>query len=302
MTTYGYEGKLYVLPFDHRASFSEKMLGFTGELTDAQKQTITDYKTIIYEAIDKAIELGVPLESSAVLVDEIFGLEILKDAKSRGIATMQTVEKSGQDEFECEFGEKFGEHLLAVKPTFAKVLVRYNPSGDFEMNARQREKLKVVSDFVHANGIKLLIEPLIPANEGNLAQVGGDKVQYDKEIRPSLTVQMIEEFQSAGIEADIWKVEGMEDREHYDAIVHTARIGDERKSVGVIILGRNETKERVSHWIDAGKHVDGVIGFAVGRTVFWSPLELYRDQKISREEAIGMIAKEYHSYYLLFTK
>ncbi len=302
MTTYGYEGKLFVLPFDHRASFSEKMLGFTNDLTDAQKQTITDYKTIIYEGIDKAIELGVPVESSAVLVDEIFGLEILKDAKSRGIVTMQTVEKSGLDEFECEFGDDFGAHLLVIKPTFAKVLVRYNPSGDQELNHRQRSKIKVVSDFVHANGIKLLIEPLVPSNDANLAQVGGDKVQYDKEIRPSLTVQMIEEFQAAGIEADIWKVEGMEDREHYDAVVHTARIGDERKNVGVIILGRNETKERVSHWINAGKNVDGVVGFAVGRTVFWDPLELYRDEKISREDAIGMIAKEYYSYYTLFTK
>ncbi len=302
MTTYGYEGKLYVLPFDHRASFSEKMLGFTSEITRAQKQTITDYKTIIYEAIDRAIELGVPLSSSAVLVDEIFGFEILKDAKSRGIVTMQTVEKSGQEEFECEFGDDFGAHLLAVKPTFAKVLVRYNASGDKELNERQRERLKKVSDFVHTHGIKLLIEPLVPPNEGNLSQVHGDHAQYDKEIRPSLTVQMIEEFQAAGIEADIWKIEGMEDREHYDAIVHTARIGDARKDVGIIILGRAETKERVSHWINAGKRIDGVIGFAVGRTVFWDPLVLYRDGKISKEEAIGMIAKEYYSYYQLFVK
>ena len=170
------------------------------------------------------------------------------------------------------------------------------------MNKKQRDRIKVVSDFVHANGIKLLIEPLVPSNEGNLAQVHGDKVQYDKEIRPSLTVQMIEEFQAAGIEADIWKVEGMEDKEHYDAVVHTARIGDARKNVGVIILGRAETKERVSHWINAGKHIDGIVGFAVGRTVFWDPLVLYRDGKISKEDAIGMIAKEYYSYYTLFVK
>lgn len=303
---FGFDKKLFVLPFDHRASFSEKLLGFKGDLNDNQKQTVTDYKTIIYEAIDKAVDFGVPLENSSVLVDEIFGMNILKDAKSRGITTMQTVEKSGQEEFFCEFGENFGEHLLTINPTFAKILVRYNPEGDRELNQRQLTKIKVVSDFVHANNIKLLVEPLVIPTESQLAELDADKKvaqnKFDKERRSDLEVQMIKEMQEVGIEADVWKIEGFYAKEDYEKVVKQARNSDTRKNVGIIILGRGETKENVIKWIEAGKNVEGVIGFAVGRTVFWEPLELYRDQKISRDEAIEMIAREYYNFYSVFAK
>lgn len=304
--TFGFDKKLFVLPFDHRSSFSSKLLSFGEELTDTQRQTVTDYKTIIYEAIDKAVEKGVPVESVGILVDEIYGMNILKDAVSRGISTMQTVEKSGQEEFFCEFGENFGEHLLAIKPTFAKILVRYNPEGDIEMNKRQLLKIKEVNDFVHSNNIKLLIEPLIIPTEVQLKSLDEDKKiaqnKFDKERRADLAVIMINEMQEAGIEADVWKIEGFYASSDYEKVVKQARNSELRKNVGVIVLGRGETKENVVKWIEAGKSVEGVIGFAVGRTIFWEPLELYRDQKITRDEAIEMIAKEYYYFYSVFTK
>jgi len=286
MTSYGYTKNLYVLPFDHRASFSEKLLGYKGTLTDAQKNNVTAYKRIIYDAIGEAIKEGLPKENGAVLVDEIFGEEILRDAKGEGIVTMQTVEKSGQDEFVCEYGEDFGAHLLAIKPTFAKVLIRYNPSGDVIMNSRQRMRLKQVSDFVRAHDIKLLLEPLVPASKVDAELLDGDEKNYDDDLRPAHTIEMMREIQREGIEVDVWKIEGMNDTENYKKVVEVARNTPERYDVGVIILGRNETKENVIRWITAGKNVEGVIGFAVGRTIFWGPLEKYRDKKISREEAV----------------
>ena len=55
------------------------------------------------------------------------------------IITACPAEKSGQDEFDFEYGEDFARHIEAFDPTFCKVLVRYNPEGDraLEPNGRR---------------------------------------------------------------------------------------------------------------------------------------------------------------------
>jgi 5-dehydro-2-deoxygluconokinase len=279
---------LFVLPFDHRAGFAQKMLGFGEMLTLDEKRLVTSYKQIIYDAIFKAIDMGIAKENSAVLVDEVYGLEILKDAKVKGLITMQTMEKSGQDFFDFEY-ENWKEHLLDINPSYAKALVRYDVSAD---NMDQLTRLKELSDFCAENKIGLLIEPLI--------KVRGEQADFDQNERYKDLMVMIKEMQDFGIEANVWKIEGLYHKEQYEEVAKTARNNEKRVNVGVIILGRNETKEHVMQWITAGRDVAGVIGFAVGRTIFWEPLMKYKNQEISRGIAVDMIAEDYFSYYKLF--
>jgi len=296
----GYDKNLFVLPFDHRAGFAKKLFGFDEPYTVEAVAKVADCKDIIYKAIWRAIELGVPKDSSAILVDEVFGEEVLRDASEKSMTILQTTEKSGQDELALEYGDGYIDHLKKYNATFAKVLVRYNPEGDAEMNARQRILLKKMSDEVHENGIKLLIEPLIPATVQQLAKVGGDTLRFDKELRPLLCTDMMSDLQDSGVECDVWKIEGFYTKYDYEIVCAQARNKDHRKNVGVIILGRNETKEHVMNWINAGKDVTGIIGFAVGRTIFWDFMVEYKEGKISRSECIENIANEYFEYYKVF--
>jgi myo-inositol catabolism protein IolC len=297
---YGHTKDMYVLPFDHRASFAKGLFGEENPSPEIIAK-VSEYKEVIYSAIFKAQEkAGLSTETLSVLVDEIYGSQILRDAAEKGIAILQTVEKSGQEEFGFEFGEDFGAHLLEYKATFAKALVRYNPEGDKEMNKRQVAKLKQLSDFCHENGIKLLIEPLIPATESQLEKLDGDKHVYDRDIRPNLAVQMVSEMQNGGVECDVWKIEGFERTESYEAFVAQACNTSERKDVGTIILGRGETSEKVTEWINAGKLVPGVIGFAVGRTVFWESLVQLKNEEISKEQAIDQISDNFVKFITLF--
>jgi 5-dehydro-2-deoxygluconokinase len=294
---YGHTTPLLVLPFDHRASFAKGIFGTQNPDADTIAK-IKDMKHLIYEAIFKAQEeLGLPLEHFAVLVDEEYGDDILRDARLKHIQTMQTVEKSGLEEFDFEYGEEFGTHLTEDNATFAKALVRFNPEGSPRTNAYSLEGLKKLSDFCHQNNIKLLIEPLVPATPEQLAAAGGDVHLYDQTQRPALTVSMIAAMQNAGIECDVWKIEGFEKTESYQAVLAQARNTKERSTVGLIILGRNETKENVTKWITAGKNLPGVLGFAVGRTVFWKPLIAYRDGVQSREETVNIITADF-SYFV----
>ncbi|MEK7115349.1 MAG: DUF2090 domain-containing protein, partial [Patescibacteria group bacterium] len=166
---------------------------------------------------------------------------------------------------------------------------------------RQRKRLKVLSDFAHKEGYKFLLEPLVPPTEENLKDLGGDKEKYDREVRPSLTTKMMMELQNVGIEPDVWKIEGMRRQSDYQRIAAVARNRSARADVGVVILGRGEKKEEVVAWIKAGKNVRGVIGFAVGRTVFLLPLVNFKNKLVERQEAVEKIAENYKYFYEVFT-
>jgi 5-dehydro-2-deoxygluconokinase len=70
--------------------------------------------------------------------------------------------------------------------------------------------------------------------------------------------------------------------------------------VGCIILGRGEDDTKVREWLAAAAPVPGFIGFAVGRTSFWSPLVDWRANQISRAQAVEEIAWRYREFVKLF--
>jgi myo-inositol catabolism protein IolC len=299
--TIGYDKPLYVLPFDHRATFSKTMFGWQGALKPEQTAEIAAIKQVIYDGFKAAIAGGVPKERAGILVDEQFGAAILRDASKQGFITACPAEKSGQDEFDFEFGADFARHIEAFKPTFCKVLVRYNPEGNKELNGRQAARLKQLSDYLHANSRLYMFELLVPPEANQLQRLGNDKKAYDLRLRPALMVQAIHELQDAGVEADVWKIEGIEQHEDCQKVVAAARRAG-RDKVGCIVLGRGEDDRKVREWLTTAVGVPGFIGFAVGRTVFWSRLVDYRAGKITRDAAVAQIAASYRGWVEVFEK
>jgi glucose-6-phosphate isomerase len=91
----GYDRPLYILPFDHRASFEIKMFGWHEPLTAAQTEEIAAAKNVIYDGFKAAVAAGVPKDKAGILVDEQFGAAILRDASANGFATACPAEQSG---------------------------------------------------------------------------------------------------------------------------------------------------------------------------------------------------------------
>src|SRR4029078_2139381 len=179
----GYKRKLYILAFAHRGSFQKKMFGIEGDPTPEETDQIADAKHLIFEGLLKATEQGADPHATGCLVDEQFGVPkgVPKQAKENGLLLAMPVEKSGQNEFDFEYGDDFGAHIEQFDPNFSKVLVRYNPDGDAEMNSRQTERLKRLSDWLHEHDRKYLFELLGPGEDAQLEQVGGDSDRYDAE-------------------------------------------------------------------------------------------------------------------------
>jgi myo-inositol catabolism protein IolC len=300
MTAIGFNEPLYILPYDHRGSFQTKMFGWHGALTPAQTAEIAAAKQVIYDGFKAALEAGVPESKAGILVDEQFGAAILRDAATHGYTTACPAEKSGQEEFDFEYGEEFERHIKAFQPTFCKVLVRYNPEGDRALNHRQAGRLRRLSDFLHTHtDSKFMFELLVPAEKSQLDRLKGDKKAYDLELRPRLMAETILQLQDAQVEPDVWKIEGLDRREDCEKIVAVARRGH-RDKVSCIILGRGENDQKVREWLTTAATVDGFIGFAVGRTSFWGPLVDMRAQKITRNAAVTEIARRYREFVDIF--
>jgi len=289
----GYDGKLYILAFDHRGSFQKKMFGIEGDPTPEQTATISDAKHLIYEGMRLAVEQGAEAGATGVLIDEQFGGDVPADARANGLKLAMPVEKSGQNEFDFEYGEDFGGHIERFDPDFSKVLVRYNPEGDATMNERQLGRLKRLSDWLHAHDRTFLFELLVPAEPHQLQAAGGDEERYDAEVRPELMRRSIVSIQQYGIEPDIWKIEGVDARSDAQMLAEQARAGDGREGVVCVVLGRGASDEKVDHWLREAAPVEGFVGFAIGRSIWWDALKDFLAGSLPRAEAAAQIARNY---------
>src|SRR5262249_39179333 len=139
---------------------------------------------------------------------------------------------------------------------------------------------------------RFMFELLVPPEKAQLERMEGDKKAYDLGLRPELMAETIELLQNAGVEPDVWKIEGLDRRKDCEKMVRVARRGG-RDKVGWIILGRGEDDKEVDEWLATASGVPGFIGFAVGRTSFWNALVDWRAKKITREEAVKDIARRY---------
>jgi 5-dehydro-2-deoxygluconokinase len=290
---------LLILAFDHRASFIEKLFGIKGRPPTAEeKKRIEEAKQIIFDGFKLAVKKKVPKEIAGILVDEEFGASILREAKKDGFNFAMPAEKSGQDEFDFEYGDQFSKHIEEFDPTYLKVLVRYNPESDAALNKRQLQKLKTLSDYLIKTKRPFLFELIVPPTQAQLAKLGGSKESYDKQLRPKTMCESIRQIQDGSVEPAIWKLEGVENPEDAKSIVKQAQAGG--RKVGVITLGRGESKEKVKEWLAVGAKIPGIIGFAVGRTIFWDPLVEFNAKKIDRQAAVEKIAQCYIEFVELW--
>jgi len=269
---------LFVLPFDHRSSFAKTLLGFAYPPTAREAKRVVEMKQIVFDAFLLARKQVDHPDQLAILVDEEFGSPILKKTRRMKIPFALTTEKSGEALYHFQYGNDFGKHLKQFQPTFAKALVRYNPAQNTK-NKQQLARLKKLSTFCKKEKMGFMFELLV---DGKGSQV-------------DLMARSLKQIIKAGVEPTLWKLEGlntMTDWKKLDGITKT----------DIIVLGRGESKKAVDHWIKTAAKSGIPDGFAIGRTIFFKPLEQYRDKKINREQAVEAIAKNYLHYIKLWEK
>src|SRR5204863_7238202 len=163
----------------------------------------------------------------------------------------------------------------------------------------QAAKLKFLGDWLHEHNRLFLFELLVPAEKGQLEQVDNDNDRYDKEIRPALMRESIAELHDAGVEPDIWKIEGIDQRADCEMIAAATKAGD-RDDVVCVVLGRGADDAAVDHWLQQGAGVPGYVGFAIGRTIWWNPLKGFVDGTSARDAVAKEIAANYRRFIVVY--
>ncbi len=281
---------LFVLAFDHRNSLRTGFFGIEGLPTAAQEAQCREAKEVILDGLLHALERGLPAGEPGVLVDDEYGTAVARRARRRGVKVAIPVESSGRRELAFEH-EPFFASIEALDADYAKVLVRYNPGAEPEINERQRAKLLRVQEWAATAGRGFMLELLVPPEPEQLANVGADPSRYDSELRPSLTLAAVRELTDAGLHADLWKLEGMNSGDEYASIADVVlrSCADSR----CLVLGRGADEEAVDRWLELAAPVRGFAGFAVGRTIWWKPLRAYYDGHAARGETVDAIAANY---------
>lgn len=260
----GYEGRLYMLAFDHRDAFRDILA----------PERIHQAKRVIFDGFLRALDAA-PQDAAGILIDEEFGADIAREAKAAELVVAMPVERAGAGEFDFAYGKAYREHIAAFDPTFAKALVRYDPDGDRLRNLRQEARLKELSDRLHDEGRRFLLEVLVPG-----------------ERSPERIRAAIHALQKAGVEPDVWKVEGLDRRQDCLVVSEQARSGG-RDGVACIVLGAGADADTVAGWLECAAATPGYAGFAVGRTIWWPAIAGWARGHLSAERAAEEIAASY---------
>lgn len=268
-----------------------EFFGVEGELSEADVARARTAKLVTWEGLARAIDGGlVAREEAAALIDATYGIEAIAQARAAQVRVALPVEASGRAELTFE-QVRWRDRLDTLHPAWAEVLVRYNPDGDADLNARQRAALGALADHCRAADYGLMLELLVPPEPSQ------ESLDYDASLRPGLTVRAIAEIRDDGIEADVWKVEGLARREDCQAVAGAA-------GAPCIVLDTGNDPAAVDTWLQAAAGVDGFIGFAIGRSIWWEALQAFftaGGSDEARATAVAAIASGYGRYVDVYT-
>jgi myo-inositol catabolism protein IolC len=271
--------RLYVLAFDHRRSLMTSFFGVDGAPSAEDVRRARLAKDVIWEGLLRAIEDGVPRAAAAALVDATDGADVIAAAAAHNVRVGVPVEASGRRELAFEH-EDWRDRLERLDPAWAKVLVRYNPDADPEMNARQRTALADLGAYCTRTDRALMLELLVPPEPAQ------DGPAYDADARPDLMVRAIEEIRDANVLPSVWKIEGLAEVAQCERVARAA-------AASCLVLGRGADRAVVDGWLRAGAAAPGYEGFAIGRSIWWDALTRFFADTSTREEAVSAIASEY---------
>ncbi len=286
-----HDDPLFILAMDHRESFGTRLfeVGDDGP-TDSQRARMRSAKSVIFDGLELAhpvLEGG----RAGVLVDEQYGMTVIERAKDAALVLAIPIETSEREWFSLQWGETWLEHVDELRPQYAKVLVRDNPELSGAERSAQLARLAEVTANLSKIDVPLLYELIVPPTADQLAEVGGDTVRYDREVRPGLVVDVIADNQAAGVAPVLWKVEGLETPEAAQRVAEQARSGG--RTADLIVLGRDAPAPRLEHWLAVAAGVEAFVGFAIGRSIWEQPIREWTQSELSDRQAARRIAERY---------
>jgi myo-inositol catabolism protein IolC len=284
---------LFLLAADHRRSF-ERLFGIDGPVSAGDRELLVAAKSLVAAALGDTVAARWDRDDGAelgILIDDEYGGAAIDIARRTGVAVALAFERSGQSVLEFEHAD-WRDRLATDPPTFAKVLIRHRADGDAAEVAVQLDRLRQIGDACAASSAGFLLELLTPYSAAERAAAGDDELEVT--VRPRLVVDAITQIKDAGIDPDVWKVEGVADPDLCAEIAAAAR-GSGREAVRVVVLGAGAGVDTVNRWLGAA--ADGVYdGFAVGRSIWADAVLAHGRGELDAASARASIATRYAGF------
>ncbi|WP_375387476.1 2-deoxy-5-keto-D-gluconate 6-phosphate aldolase domain-containing protein [uncultured Amnibacterium sp.] len=283
---------LCILAMDQRDSIEQQLYDLDAALSPAAAADIAAAKLLVFRGLLDAVSDLPAGTRPGFLVDEQYGASpaVLAAADDR-IALAMPLEASGREWFDFAYGHDWRTHAEFFGADHPKVLIRDNPALDPQQRAEQADRVAAISSWARRDGLPFIVELLVPATDEDLAGVGGDTDRYDREVRPGLTVQAIEFLQDHGVEPAIWKIEGLAALEDAERVAAAARRDD--RDGRCIVLGRHAPQDQLDEWLRVAAPVDGFVGFAIGRSIWWDALRARHAGTADDAEVRRQVAANY---------
>ena len=279
---------LLILAVDQRPWLTKALWGHTNAVTPDQRAASTRAKHAVLDGLVAAVEHGVPREAAGILVDAELGPGVAERARAEDVVVSIPLERAGLEIYEDEPAD-VASFLAHYEPDLAKVLVRYNPEGDADANAIQRQRLAASSAATRDAGSRFLFELLVPPTTQQLDAAGGQEA-FENDVRPGLALRAMEEI-AAEVPVDVWKLERMGSPESYAAAVHLAAT----ENATCVLLGAGAPTEQVDAWLATAAR-EGFVGFAVGRSIWWDAVRDLLAGTVDHDQAIASISSRYEHF------
>ena len=287
----------FVLACDHRRPHLAALLDRAGDPGPQDRPTIVAAKETIAAGFERAVAEGVPADAAGLLIDEEFGAAAARTAIAAGRVVAMPVEASGLDHFALT-DPAIVDRVLALGPACVKALVRYNVEGDPDANASSVTALTDLVERLPAGGPSLMLEVIVPPTPAQLA-AAGDAEGFVRTRRAALVARALTELLAAGLEPDLWKVEGLDDPDDAARVADAARAA--ARPAGLVVLGAGAPTARVDTWLRVAAATPGYVGFAVGRSLWWDEIRALLAGRCMREAATAAIAANFRHAVDVFT-
>ncbi len=273
--------EIMALAFDHRSQFRDM-----ADAAGADDARIATFKLLIATALQRTIEAAGIEGRAGLLVDDVYGLDVLEQMTGRGVWIGRPVELPGSRPVKFEAGPNISGILRSWPAEHVvKCLVFYHPDDPDELKLAQRRRIGRLYRAAVETGHELLLELLPPST------MPADGVA---------DARAMAEFYQDGIFPDWWKL-APADKAGWDAIEAVIEQHD-RHCRGVLLLGRDVAIETLREGVRVAASRRWCKGFAVGRSIFGDAALAWFAGEMSDDQALKAMTARYRTLVEMWRK
>lgn len=260
---------LFILAFDHRSQ-----LEAIAREHAADASRIPRFKALVARAFQR-VSGGRP--NTGVLLDDLYGRDILPSLTGRGHWIARPVEVPGSVPVAFEAGAHVGMQMRGwPSEHIAKVLACFNPDDSAAVREAQIARLRELAAECAAGSRESLFEIIPHRAPGDATAVA----------------QAMDLIYSAGVKPDWWKLPPSIDGEAW-RLVDEAIERFDPWCRGVLVLGMEASPDRLGESFAAAARSPWVRGFAVGRSIFGTAASEWFAGRWDDERAVDDVAARY---------